>query len=149
MYANIMALGRQKNKKRGIMVALLICAFFSLTACQQNAIVRGVMSNEGVRRVFPATELAVGQIVRVQLYINMKEGHNHYLVEENIPKEFEIIEGEHNENNEIRIAKVEDAHSAVYTYIVKAPSKTGTYVFNGRFVIDGMKKPFPISGQRK
>jgi len=102
-----------------------------------------------VIRSFSKSVVSPGENIEVKFKINLLEDQTYYLISEDTPKEFEIIEGEHNQKNQIRLAVIQNAKSTSYKYLMKAPSEKGNYVFNGEYVFEGMSGASPIIGQNE
>jgi uncharacterized lipoprotein NlpE involved in copper resistance len=105
------------------------------------------ISEYGVVREFSESSVKVGESVTVKLHINLKEGQTYYLIDETVPNDFEIV-GEHENENRIKIAVIQDAKSTVYEYIIKA-IKSGEYFFDGEYVFEGMETPAKIIGDNR
>ena len=102
-------------------------------------------TENGVIRVLSTEAAAEGDTVEVKLYINLLPGQGYYLVDEGVPQGIEVIDQEPNKDNRIRLAQIQDAKSAVFTYHVRAPAP-GTYSFEGEYAFEGMDSEQPIKG---
>ena len=85
--------------------------------------------------MFSKANVNPGELIKVKLYINLDEGQTYYLLEETVPKEFEIIDCGHDENNKIKYIEIQNAQSKVYECTLKAPLEPGEYKFEGEFAL--------------
>jgi len=121
-----------------IIVGILIIAY-NLFGTSENAVIRS----------FSKSVVSPGEEIVVIFKVNLLDEQTYYLISEDVPEEFEIVDGEHNQINQIRLAVIQDAKSTSYKYVMKAPSEEGSYLFNGEYAFEGMTDASPITGQNE
>lgn len=99
----------------------------------------------GITRVISTDSASPGEDITVDLYINLEDGFQYYIFEEVIPEGFVAVDVTPDANNHLKIVKIQDAQSTVFSYTVKAPA-AGTYAFSGQYAHDGIESPVEIMG---
>jgi hypothetical protein len=95
----------------------------------------------GVERIFEKESVSPGETIKIELDIRLSEDQTYYFIEETVPEEFIVLNDIANKNK-IRLAKIQNAESNIFSYEVKAPEEKGTYIFSGEYgmeLINGTK----------
>ncbi len=95
-----------------------------------------------VREVLPAD--SSGEI-SVNLHINPGPDDTYYIIEEEVPKEFQILTGDHDSNNHIKLVEIQGIQQMTYTYRLKTDTP-GTYDIQGKYAMDSNENTVPILG---
>ena len=130
-------------------IVLVILVSLLVVGCQETVESKEaeqIPTENGVTRVFSKASVNPGESIQLKLYVNLNEGQSYYLLEEAVPKEVEIIDCGHDENNKIKMIEIQNAQSKVYECTLKAPLEPGEYKFEGEFALEGMSKPTGIYG---
>jgi hypothetical protein len=110
----------------------------------------GVNASPGLmtRTITPAVVQPGGEVT-VTIDVKVSAGERYYLIDETPPQALSIEDmGELIKDNQdhLKIVKLQDAADKSYTYTLKAPSAEGTYAFSGIYQMDGMEKPEQVGG---
>ena len=130
--------------KKKYLLGLFFIFIFLFAGCKQQA---KNIDELGVAREFGKRSVEIGETTSVKLRINLNEGQTFYLIDDEVPFEFEVI-GEKDTNNHVKVAVIQDAKSTVYEYAIKA-TKKGEYFFDGEYFFEGMDSPLKIAGENK
>jgi len=129
---------------------MVLFLFILLMACSNNTVIDDnspVPSREnGITREISKVTVTPGEEVTVNLYVEILPNQTYYLAEEKVPKEIQVLDGQPDKDNVLKIIKIQDVKSTVISYRIKAPDTPGTYTFTGEYAVDGMKDPVEIMG---
>jgi hypothetical protein len=102
-----------------------------------------------VYREFSSQQLRAGETLTVTLNVIINGDEDYYAIEERVPAGWLILSdggGGTAEENVLKWVVIENAHSAIYSYEVKAPNQPATYSFSGVYHMEGMADEDAISG---
>ncbi len=108
-----------------------------------------------VTRSFSATTVQPGADLTVTLTVDITAAETYYAIDEVLPSGWTVKSyedtgsAEHAGHLKWVDANVTDAADTPYTYVVTAPSQSGTADFSGIFMFEGMEIETPISGQTR
>ena len=122
----------------GIVVVLVLISLSFYNFGEKNE--RGL-----VERAFDKDTVAPGEVVGVELNIELGKGQNYYIVEEIIPEGFVVLD-DVAKGNKIRLVKIQLAKSTIFNYEVRAPSERGVYVFSGGYGMELVNGTRDIGG---
>lgn len=102
-------------------------------------IIAAIGSESKVTRTFSSTNVNQGEIVDVNLSVEINGGESYYAIEEYVPAGWTIIDdggGATSITNKLAWAVIDSAADTTLTYSVQAPSQAGSYFFNGSYMFE-------------
>lgn len=101
-----------------------------------------------VERTFEKEIVSPGETIEVQLHIKLDKDQTYYFIEEIVPEGFVVLDNVARENK-IRLAKIQNAESTVFSYMIEAPQEKGDYFFSGEYGIEFVNGTRNIEGVDK
>lgn len=102
-----------------------------------------------ITRSFSSSTLNVGEMLNVTINIYLRNSESYYILEDQIPNGFEILDsgtGNTNTPNYIKWIEYQNPQSTSYTYILNA-TQAGNYTFTGEYFIEGFSSIPQIGGE--
>ena len=101
-----------------------------------------------VERTFEKEIVAPGETIKVQLHIKLDKDQSYYFIEEIVPEGFVVLDDVARENK-IRLAKIQNAESTTFSYMVEASQEKGIYTFSGEYGIEFVNGTRNIEGTNR
>ncbi|MEM7815752.1 MAG: putative metal-binding motif-containing protein [Candidatus Aenigmatarchaeota archaeon] len=130
-----------ESKKISVFCFLLF--IFTISSCQASS----------VSRTFSKTTLSPGENLIVNLTVSITLPQDtYYAIDEVYPSGWTVVstDGDRNQSGHIKWVVIENGVNTTYTYIIKAPTTTGTYTFSGIYMFNSTyPNEIQISGQNE
>ncbi len=119
-----------------------------LGACTNQSGNQTINTTSSISRSLSAQSISVGQTVTVTLNVSIRNGETYYAIDEVIPSGMTVSNagtGNTTYTGHIRWVVIENAANTLYTYVLSAGT-SGSKVFNGTYMVEGMTNEVLISG---